>query len=685
MEARRVKEAAAAAVAAIEQQRAAAAAAAKVPPAQRKQAVVSKLKSSLQERRRSSTNGSSLQVETQVSPAPAEQLAEPLQQQAAQLPAVVLGIPVLPPPPPALELLTGLPAQAAMTASAAAAPLPGPPTSAVEAPGASATAGETQPLQAPVLPEAPLPPQQQQQQQQAEQPQQPQQDVLLQLIQQAEALKAAMQQAGTCSSDAMGSIPARSQLCTTAAAAPRLPNLLLPLATQAAQTAAVAAADSNGLSAATAALLAAARSLRLESEQMPQPGAMPAAAAPSSAARLSAGMPSLPAAAAAAAAAAVLGTAVAAAGDSDAESDAEDALLDQLFFQRTRQPAEVAGTASPKRLADSPAPQAAAQQQGETVQLVLRVQLGPPQLVGPSGRSSSSSGSINGSVRCVAKPLRAGGLPQQLNVPVASAAGAAAVTVELPVLGGVGSSDGRLPLLPPYLFLEFWRHSGDLLGIARVPLLQPPACGPVQRGFPAAVVAEGRHAISNILEGGDAGSIHVAAVLQVRGSPGSWRHVVMPGWMATASVVMPGRLNGSAARCCRRKARRRWQPPYVTASQWPSAARTACPAQQPMRAPACARLTLVSCATASQVCYCCCLVCLRFLFGRGPSPDLNSQGANGTAAYLTFTTQGLFAGEPDALQTGEVPCCSSPCFDATATHEMTLPAGHSILPLLQDG
>lgn len=603
MEARRAKEAAAAAVAAIEQQRAAAAAAAKVPPSQRKQAVVSKLKSSLQDRRRSSTSGGSLQVETQVAPAPAEQLAEPLQQQAAQLPAVVLGIPVLPPPPPALELLTGLPAQAAATEPAAAAPLPGPPTSAAEAPGASAASGETQPLQTPALPEAPLPPppppQQLQQQHQAAQPQQPQQDALLQLIQQAEALKAAMQQASTGSSDAVVSIPARSQLCTAATAAPRLPNLLLPLATQAAPTAAGAAADCNGLSAATADLLAAARSLRLESEQMPQPGAVPASAAPSSAALLSARrVPTLPAAAPAAAPAAVLGSAVAAAGDSDAESDAEDALLDQLFFQRTRQPAEVAGTASPKRLADSPAPQAAAQREGEAVQLVLRVQLGPPQLAGPSGRSSSGGG-INSSVRCVVKPLRAGGLPQQLNVPVASAAGAAAVAVELPVLGGVGSSDGRLPLLPPYLFLEFWRHSGDLLGIARVPLLQPPACGPVQRGFPAAVVAEGRHAISDILEGRDAGTIHVAAVLQVRGLPGSWRG----GWGGTAAVVMLGRLNGSAARCCRRKARRRWQPPCVTASQWPFAARTACPAQQPMRAPACARLTPASCATASQVRY----------------------------------------------------------------------------------
>lgn len=43
------------------------------------------------------------------------------------------------------------------------------------------------------------------------------------------------------------------------------------------------------------------------------------------------------------------------------------------------------------------------------------------------------------------------------------------------------------------------------------------------------------------------------------------------------------------------------------------------------------------------------------------------------------------AGEPEALQTREVPCCSSPSFDATATHEMVLPAWRSLLPLLQEG
>ena len=45
----------------------------------------------------------------------------------------------------------------------------------------------------------------------------------------------------------------------------------------------------------------------------------------------------------------------------------------------------------------------------------------------------------------------------------------------------------------------------------------------------------------------------------------------------------------------------------------------------------------------------------------------------------------LDAGEAAALQTAEVPCCSSPVFDAVAHHEILLPGAASILPLLQDG
>ncbi len=528
-EARRAKEAAAAAVAAVEQQRAAAAAAAKVPPSQRKQAVVSKLKSSLQERRRSSTSGS-VQVEVQAaSAAPPEQPPEPLQQQVPKLPTVVLGIPVLPPPPPAAELLAGLPAQRAVVQPAVAAPLPASSTTtgaAGEALGASATAIASQQLEAPEVHEVPQPqPQQPQQQDEPHGKPLAQQDALLQLIQQAEALKAAMQQAGSSSSSSNGALAIgqpHSQLWEAAASAagPRLPNLLLPLATPGgsaadSEAAAAAAADSGSLSAATAALLAAARALRLESEQLPLP-LPPATTVPGPATLPSAtALAALPAAVTTAGSAAMLGRAAAAAGDSDAESDAEDALLDQLFFQRTQRPVESAVAASPARTADGSIEQPAATQRAAAVQLVLRVQLAPPQLTN-NGSGSSSGGS---SVRCVIKPLQAGGTPQQLNVPVASDTGAAPVTVELPV-AGMSGTDARPPLLPPYLFLEFWRHSGDLLGVARVPLMQPPACGTAKQEFAAAVVAEGRQPISDILEGRDAGTVHVAVVLQVRGVVG---------------------------------------------------------------------------------------------------------------------------------------------------------------------
>ncbi len=43
------------------------------------------------------------------------------------------------------------------------------------------------------------------------------------------------------------------------------------------------------------------------------------------------------------------------------------------------------------------------------------------------------------------------------------------------------------------------------------------------------------------------------------------------------------------------------------------------------------------------------------------------------------------AGEAEALLTQEVPCCSNPSFEASASHEMTVPATQPITPLLQDG
>lgn len=43
------------------------------------------------------------------------------------------------------------------------------------------------------------------------------------------------------------------------------------------------------------------------------------------------------------------------------------------------------------------------------------------------------------------------------------------------------------------------------------------------------------------------------------------------------------------------------------------------------------------------------------------------------------------ADEPEALRTSEVPAVGNPTFDASATHELTLPAGQDLAPLLQEG
>lgn len=497
-EARRAKEAAAAAAALIDQQRAAAATAARDAPAQPRQerrAAVSKLKSSLQQRRRTSASSGSQQAEAPAAGVPAApQLRQ--EQAAPPLPAVVLGIPVLPPPPPALaQQPQALPTIGAHQAPAAAVP------------EQQHTAADAQAVELAAVPAAAGAP-----------PEQPaahaaaahaaysapaeNRDALLQLIQQAEGLKAALQQASSGGSGS--SAPGASALCdavAAAASAPRLPNLLLPPPSDGG-----AGAASSGLSAATAALLAAAKALRQEGEQLRAPA--PSSALPPVLA--AAPLPLAPSALAA----------LAAAGDSsDAESDAEDALLQSLFFRPTsqQQPSAAASSAGaeagqqPQQQGVAPAAQPQAPLPAP--QLVVRVQLQGLQLAEGS----------DGSVRCVVKPLQAGGPPQQLTVPVTASNGGAACHVEAPL--PASADEAWPPALPPYLFLELWRHSGDLLGVAKVPLLQPGpsrsssggAGGDLQQR--AAVVAEGRHAVHNILEGRDAGSLHVAAVLQARGAP----------------------------------------------------------------------------------------------------------------------------------------------------------------------
>ena len=611
--ARRAKESPAAAAAVVAELRAAAAVAARALPSpqqqlDRRQAVVGKLKNSLQRRRSSGNSGGSQQQEVAGSQPTAGTVQEqpPVQTEQSQEPhAVVLGLPVLPPPPPMPQLhhpaavhscVAGLPLEAA--------PVMGVPA----APQAASQASTTQQSQ----------------------------DPLLQLIEQAEQLKAALQQAG--SSNGGSSSVQRPLLSVAAAApgtatAPRLPNLLLPQA-------------DGSLSAATAALLAAAQALRIEGEQQ-QPQQQPGGSTALQPSRHQDCLP-LPVAGVTAFAAATVPMVVPAVSvdSSDAESDAEDALLESLFFkQQRRQPALAAAASSAAGSLRAEQQQLAAGVGAQVrPQLVLQVQL-QSLVLGDCGGSGSGSSSV----RCVVKPLHSGGQAQQLTLPVAAAAGAGAagaaptaccVEAPLPAAAGPGES----LRLPPYLFLEFWRHSGSLLGMTKVPLLQPSYGGshsppsannsaagqelsqqPQKQaqqetaGRLPAVVAEGRQPISNILEGREAGSILVGAVLQVR--PLGLSSAVLR-WPCRLGLIglewalqscswgpgVPFSVGRLAAHCncpptcCRSMAPQCWCQPCATALLFASAARTACPARPPMRAQGCVPLMLACCVTAFQVC-----------------------------------------------------------------------------------
>lgn len=564
---RRAKEAAAAAAAGIAGQRSTVAAAAATPLVQpqqqprldRKQSVRRLKSSSLQHRRRSSPGSSQQQeaygneAEPQQAAASGEQeLGDGPKKQTQAVPAVVVGIPVLPPPPPALPgappaaALPGLPASSAAacnTQPAAPAPVP---AAAQQLPEGS-TAVSSDP--AAQHPERPVPPQQQAPTEPSSAQLEPQHDPLLLLIQQAEQLKASLEQAGSRGGNRLASL-------ASGAAGPRLPNLLLPdpaltsAPDSAGGSALMTAVADGSLSAATAALVAAAKALRQEADQLPLPTALPAVqSAPTvqppgmPASAVAATLPASRAAAAQAAAPVAFvadSTAAApkpaAAWDcSDAESDAEDALLESLFFIQRPQ----AGAAAPAAAAPPPAPapgvplqlgtdhlsdQQTQQQlqQQQQFAVLLRVQLGSLELE----KGMDARAGVGGSVRCVVKPLHKAGQAQQLTLPVGCGT-AHACQVDLPLPAAVASLQHSHSVLPPYLFLEFWQHSGSLLGMARVPLLQPPrlpgaslAAGSAEQPYAAAVVAEGRQAVCNILDpqAQQAGSIYVAAVLQVRHS-----------------------------------------------------------------------------------------------------------------------------------------------------------------------
>ena len=496
-------------------------------------AVVSRLKSQ-QQRRRSGIedggSGGSQQSEVPVvDPAPQQVEVLPRQQPSAQVPAVVVGIPVLPPPvpPPCQPSHLGLPGGAA--ASPASATTAGP-AKMIDVSAVQPSAVEAAPNAGQAVTAAPRAfAASCQHVAQGTCPQQ--QGPVLQLIQQAEQLKAALEQAAGSGSWGRHGTHASSPLADVAgsmAAAPRLSNLLIP------PFPGPSAADGS-LSAATAALVAAAKALRLEGERdLPKHHHVPTAS-DASAAR---GAPQDTAPT----------TASSALDSSDPESDAEDALLESLFFRQQHQPLLASAAACTSMLkADDLACQqqhvAASQHLEQQQQHVLRVQLLPAEV--------SGSGSCGSSVRCVIKPMCGSGHPQQLSLPLAASGtagsdSAAACYAEVPMpatAGSVGApglqQQGGMPVpaVPPYLFLELWRHSGSLLGVVKVPLLQPSWCAtagsppsadagskgasfqPCSSGQPPvrlpAVVAEGRHAISDILEGREAGSLYVAAVLQV--------------------------------------------------------------------------------------------------------------------------------------------------------------------------
>jgi hypothetical protein len=576
---RKAKESAAAAATAVAEQRAASAAAvvARAPLAgqlqgsDRKAALVSRLKSSQQQRRRSSSGGgapSSEQSEASAAAAWAEEAPAAQPPPPWQAPAVAMGLPVLPVPglpaaepeaattdqtthePAAASLATlqpqpgepGEPGVAPRPADAALPPAEGPRRQAHLKTGAAADAlsaenADKQAVAPPALIERGLA----RGLGAAKQPDQPH-NPLLDLIQQAEQLKAALQQAAGTGSMAMGvggqSAPFLAVVAAgRAAGAPRLPNLLLaPQASSAAasSTASCTAGLARSLQLAN---MGPAKPLRLSpadgvlpqhnadsrhtglSAGACQPGIQEAARGAQSAAR-----PSDPAAAAAAAATTAIAAGAAPAAcdvsDDSAGSDAEDALLASLFPPQRRQPAGHAWDAAPALGAAAAA--AAASSPEQQPRYVLHVQLQPLVQQHPAGAGADST------AVCVLKPLSRDGEAQRLTLSAAvwgvegaaacecSASAAIHGSILLPAVADTAAlkaqPGGCAGQLPPCMFLEFWRRSGGLLGVAQVPLLQPKRCG---GPTVPAVVAAGRFTVRDILQGGEAGSLHVAAVLQV--------------------------------------------------------------------------------------------------------------------------------------------------------------------------
>ena len=322
----------------------------------------------------------------------------------------------------------------------------------------------------------------------------PDTDLLQALIQRAEALRLDLQRSSG-SSSLRQPLPPAPPACEQRLA-PARGGVGSPA------TGTPAPADSD-LSAATAALVHAARALQARAAAV----LLPLAAQPP--------LALLPAAVSAAPPRAAAGEL-----DSDAESEAEDALLEALFFPpRSAEGGWLAGEGSPAAgAARGASSDVDASSPPAVPDLVLHVHLGALWV----------EGGLGGSARCVVRPVQPGcDAPQTLWVaatagPEAADAAAAHDARPRPATVVLAVAPPHLAPFPHQLVLEFWAPpagsgSGRLLGVARVPLRAAEAGSTAHSGA-AAVLAEGRHPVVDLLGGGHpAGSLEVWAVLQRRG------------------------------------------------------------------------------------------------------------------------------------------------------------------------
>lgn len=383
-------------------------------------------------------------------------------------------------------------------------------------------------------------------------------DQLAQLIQRAEQLKQSMGHA------ALGTAP---QLLVTLPSGPEPARPHPPSV----------AVDSSQLAVATTALLQAARALQQVAGNTGPASGTPAAGR---------ALPLLPSS---------LAMASAKSGERGRSSNRSNSL--EFLSDSESDPADLAADVILQDYFDGDTgsqEQAVKQQSAETTDLqqrpaspelstlVLSVRLSELRLAASAGQQ--------GSVRCVVKALglcRSGaGEQQQATLALEGAAAATSVEVDLPVPAPSDTAAQQQVLLPPYLFCELWTHGGRLLGLVQAPLLPPPP------GGPPAVASAGQQQVWDPLEGAEAGSLHVAAVIKVCVTE-VWvmQHFsvlpAMPSPTLPAAPHLP--LQHPLPRHLRSVARHRWPSACAISSQCLCARRSACLRLRPMPRPGCLR------------------------------------------------------------------------------------------------